>query len=148
MQFQDQVSFVAHMNEEEREFAASIREAGNRLRNHCFAASWGAGWWTDMATGKPMDKTTMKALVPTKLMLTVSELSEAMEGDRKDLMDDHLPWRKSIEVELADAVIRIADLAGALNLDLGGAIAEKMHYNAHRNDHKLDARAAAGGKRY
>jgi NTP pyrophosphatase (non-canonical NTP hydrolase) len=53
-----------------------------------------------------------------------------------------------IEVELADAVIRIADLAGALELDLGSAIAEKMAYNAQRADHKPEARAAAGGKSF
>jgi len=38
--------------------------------------------------------------------------------------------------------------AGALNLDLGGAIAEKLAYNAQRADHKPEARAAAGGKTY
>lgn len=52
------------------------------------------------------------------------------------------------EVELADAVIRIFDLAGAYGMDLGGAIAEKLAYNAHRADHKPEARAAAGGKAY
>lgn len=52
------------------------------------------------------------------------------------------------EVELADAVIRIADLAGGLGLDLGGAIAEKLAFNAVRPDHKPEARAVAGGKSY
>ena len=89
-----------------------------------------------------------KALVAEKLCLTHSEISEAMEGHRKGLMDDKLPHRPMIEVELADAVIRIADLAGALGLDLGGAIAEKMAFNAVRPDHKPEARAAAGGKAY
>jgi NTP pyrophosphatase (non-canonical NTP hydrolase) len=63
-------------------------------------------------------------------------------------MDDHLPLRSMLEVELADAVIRIADLAGALDLDLGGAIAEKLAYNAKRADHNPENRAAAGGKAY
>ncbi len=81
-------------------------------------------------------------------MLIVSEVAEAMEGHRKDLMDDKLPHRKMIEVELADAVIRIFDLAGAMNLDMGGAIAEKMNFNATRDDHKLENRKAAGGKAY
>lgn len=71
-----------------------------------------------------------------------------MEGHRKNLMDTHLPNRPMIEVELADAVIRIADLAGALDLDLGGAIAEKMAYNATRADHKPEARAGINGKVY
>ena len=79
---------------------------------------------------------------------TLAEVAEAMEGHRKSLMDDKLPHRKMIEVELADVVIRVADLAGALGLDLGGAIAEKMSYNAVRLDHKPEAHLAPGGKAY
>ena len=71
-----------------------------------------------------------------------------MEGDRKNLMDDHLPHRKMIEVELADAVIRIGDLAGKLGLDLGGAIDEKLVYNRNRADHKKENRLQEGGKKY
>lgn len=47
-------------------------------------------------------------------VLIHSELSEAAEGLRKDLMDDHLPHRKMFEVELADAFIRTCDLIGHL----------------------------------
>ena len=83
-----------------------------------------------------------------KLCLIHSEISEAMEGHRKGLMDDKLPHRPMMEVELADAVIRIFDLAGALDFDLGGAIAEKMAFNAQRPDHKLENRVAEGGKAY
>ncbi len=86
--------------------------------------------------------------VPKLLMLIVSELSEAMEGHRKDLMDDHLPTRKMFEVEIADALIRIFDLAAAHSLDIEGAYREKLRYNAARADHKPEARKAAGGKRY
>jgi len=75
-----------------------------------------------------------------------SEVSEAMEGARKNLMDDHLPERPMLEVELADAVIRIMDLAGGLNLDLGGAIADKLLYNTERADHKPENRAKYNGK--
>lgn len=45
-------------------------------------------------------------------------------------MSDSLPHRSAVEVELADAVIRIADLAGALGLDLGPTIAELLAFNA------------------
>ena len=86
--------------------------------------------------------------VPEKLALIHSEISEALEGHRKDLMDDKLPHRKMIEVELADAVIRIADLAGALGLYLEGAMIEKMAYNAQRADHKPENRGKEGGKAY
>lgn len=82
------------------------------------------------------------------LMLCVSELAEAMEGHRKNLSDDKLPHRPQIEVELADCLIRIFDLAGGLELDLGGAFDEKMEYNAQRADHKIENRLKEGGKKY
>jgi len=139
----------------------TIADAGNILQAACHSASYNAGWWKHHAEGQvydliriikapltPLEKLLAKALVAQKLCLSHSEISEAMEGHRKGLMDDKLPHRPMIEVELADAVIRIADLAGALGLDLGGAIAEKMAFNAQRPDHKPEARAAAGGKAY
>ena len=76
----------------------------------------------------------------TSIALIHSELSEALEGDRKETMDNHLPHRKTVEVELADAFIRLFDLCGRLNLDIGGAIAEKFEYNKHRADHKKENR--------
>jgi hypothetical protein len=60
-----------------------------------------AGWWSDPATGQPKDRN-----VGEILMLIVSEIAEAMEGHRKSLMDDKLPHRPMLEVELADACIR------------------------------------------
>ena len=51
-------------------------------------------------------------------MLVVSEISEAMEGERKDLMDDHLTHRKMGEVEMADAAIRLFDYAGGYKIKL------------------------------
>lgn len=66
------------------------------------------------------------------IALIHSEISEALEGLRKDKMDEHCPDLKSVEVELADAIIRILDFAGARNLQLGKAIIEKMLYNITR----------------
>lgn len=86
--------------------------------------------------------------IGTLIALCHSELSEALEGARKDLNDDHLPDRKMIEVELADCIIRILDMAGSLDLDVAGAIAEKHQYNANRADHKRANRAADGGKKF
>ena len=100
-------------------------------------------WWVDLETGQPKERN-----VPEMLMLIVSELAEAMEGHRKDFMDDKLPHRKMLEVGLADALIRLLDLAGGLGLDLGGAYTEKMAYNETRVDHTNAARLAAGGKKY
>lgn len=103
-----------------------------------------AGWWNNSAGG--YDPTSRN--VPEMLCLIHSEISEAMEGHRKSLMDDKLPHRPMIEVELADAVIRIMDLAGGLGMDLGGAIVEKRAFNRTREDHKLEIRQKDGGKAY
>lgn len=100
-------------------------------------------WWTDLTTGEPIQRN-----VGEMLMLVVSELAEAMEGHRKSLMDDHLPRRAMLEVELADALIRLLDIAGGLKLNLGCAFVEKMEYNATRHDHTIEARRAEGGKKY
>lgn len=126
----------------------AIRQAGSELQAACHEAAVSSGWWTDLRTGEPQTEEVITASIPTKLLLIVSEVIEGFEGLRKDLMDDKLPHRKMLEVELADAVIRCFDLAGAAKLDLGGAIAEKMAYNAQREDHKLEVRRQAGGKAF
>lgn len=111
----------------------------------CHGNSKAAGWWNHLITGEPLPLTQER--VGDKLMLIVTEVAEAKEGHRKGLMDSHLPHREMIEVELADAVIRIADLAGALGLDLAGAVVEKLQYNQNRPDHKLENRRGEGGKK-
>lgn len=126
-----------------------VQTAGDILTQVCHEASYNAGWWHDRKGQDQTNPTVMEEqnVVPTKLCLIHSEVSEGLEGHRKDLNDDHLPHRKMLEVELADAVIRIFDLAGALRYDLGGAIAEKLAYNSQRADHKPETRNKVGGKR-
>ena len=71
-----------------------------------------SGWWTDINTGESLESKQgeqPKRNVPEMLCLVHSEVSEAMEGFRKNLMDDKLPHRQMLEVELADAVIRILE---------------------------------------
>lgn len=138
---------------------AGIAAAGQVLQSQCHGASLAADWWFHHPTGldlieivrnpkTPLESLLAGALIAQKLCLSHSELSEAMEGQRKGLMDDKLPHRPMIEVEIADAIIREFDLGGALGLDVPGAIAEKMAFNAVRPDHKPEARLAAGGKSF
>jgi len=108
----------------------------NGLAAFCHASSVIPGWWDN-----PRNPGELIALMH-------SELSEALEGIRKDAQDDHLPEFKSVEVELADALIRIFDYAGATNLRLGEAFVAKLAYNAQRADHKRENRAKVGGKSF
>lgn len=70
------------------------------------------------------------------LMLVVSELAEACEEIRK--FPDPKHWYKEngkiegFPVELADAVIRIADMCGKYGIDLEQMIKLKMKYNEGR----------------
>lgn len=102
-----------------------------------------AKWWVDLHTGEPI-----KRNVGELLMLCVSELAEAMEGDRKGLMDDKLPHRRMFDVEIVDCFIRLFDIAGGLIPDFGTIFNEKMAYNAQRADHKIENRKLEGGKKY
>ena len=121
-------------------------EALAELQAHVYQGNVKAGWWTNLATGELKEKGNITEVL-AKLCLVHSEVSEACEGVRKNLMDDKLPHRKMGEVELADAVIRILDLCGHEGYDLAGAIQEKLLFNAIRPDHKLEHRLAEGGKK-
>lgn len=114
----------------------------NNLVHVCFNNAREAGWHKEVA---PEVEGYLKA---TQLMLMVSEIAEAMEGVRKDLKDEHLQNRPMVEVELADAIIRIADFSGRWGLDLGGAVVEKLEYNKKRADHKPENREKDGGKKF
>lgn len=130
---------------------ARIKHAAEVLQNQCHGLAYACGWWHDLGSGA--DLTTgpgepTKRNVGELLCLVHSEISEAMEGHRKGLADDKLPHRPMLEVEMADAVIRLFDMAGGMGLDLPGAIAEKLAYNASRADHKPENRRADGGKKF
>ena len=113
----------------------------NRYAAEAHAAN--AKWWQDLETGERITRNKGELLC-----LIHSEISEAMEGERKNLMDDKLPHRRMAEVELFDALIRIFDYAGAFGYDLEGAYREKMAFNASRADHTHEARRANGGKAF
>ena len=166
----------------------------NLLAQEIHADNVAAGWWEK------------DQCLFTKFQLVSTEVAEATEGERKNLMDDKLPKRKMGEVELADALIRTLDIAGHLkiscstsydqltlpsmpkninifkvhwfinkaliafeevrsprslavlikhimiagemmNYDIVAAMEEKRAFNKVREDHKLENRAKANGKK-
>lgn len=70
--------------------------------------------------------------MPECIALMHSELSEALEADRKDLMSDKLTTRPGVEEEFADVIIRILDCAAQFNLDVIGAMLDKHDFNKGR----------------
>lgn len=117
-----------------------------KLQEQVYQQNVKAGWWTNLQTKDLKSKGDVTEIL-AKLALVHSEVSEALEGVRKGLMDDKLNHRPMVEVELADAVIRILDLCGHEGYDLAGAIEEKLKFNAVREDHKMENRLKDGGKK-
>lgn len=99
----------------------------NTLVERAHTTAKSKGWW-DGATYN----------IPEKLALIHSEVSEALEEYRTGMAlqrvevsaDDGKPL--GFATELADVVIRVADLCGLLGIDLGAVISQKMAYNDTR----------------
>jgi NTP pyrophosphatase (non-canonical NTP hydrolase) len=105
-------------------------------QSHALAVS--KGWW-------PRSSSTAPTNIPEKLALIHSEVSEALEAYRDGDMvtrlqvtgfnqDSETPVMKPVgfPIELADVVIRVADLCGHLGIDLEDAIRVKHEYNRTR----------------
>lgn len=75
------------------------------LQNEIHTQNVEKGWWDEQ---RPFE---------VFACLFHSELSEAVEGHRKGLMDDHLPHREMWKVEVADFVIRCMDWLGSVGND-------------------------------
>jgi hypothetical protein len=85
----------------------------NTLRDQIHASNVEAGWWSDLKTQTSILTTRNR---PEMLCLIGSELIEAHTDGFEP--DGHLPQYPAFHVEIADAAIRILDLAGADNIDL------------------------------
>lgn len=110
------------------------------------------GFWDNYEGTKEL-KGLRQAFISQMLMLIVSELSEALEALRKDntateynveaiknWVDNGVTFKTEFEQnikdkfedEIADAFIRILDLAGGLGIDLGFFVKNKLLYNSLR----------------
>jgi NTP pyrophosphatase (non-canonical NTP hydrolase) len=112
------------------------------------------GWWNDLQTGEYLgcdypngEEPKGSKSVGDQISLIHTEISESYEGYRKNKADDHCPQFTSLEVELADALIRILDTAGGMKLRLAEAFEAKMEYNRNRPDHNPANRKLADGKK-
>lgn len=118
----------------DQQFAADFQAKCHEA--HANAAS--KGFWEARnslildCVGSGHEELVQKLIESQNIALMRSELSEALEGSRKGLADDHLPQFDMLTVELADVIIRAMDHAGWAKLPLGEAIVAKMAYNASR----------------
>lgn len=104
-----------------------------------------AKWWQDIDTGVPLSRNKGELLA-----LIHSEVSEALEGERKSLMDDKLPQYRMAPVEIIDTIIRCLDYLAGFHpdVDVQEVFDAKMAFNATREDHTHEARRIAGGKQF
>ena len=126
---------------------AMFLELLEMIRDNCYANSKAHGFWDEAWN------------LGEKIALIHSELSEALEAHRSKLPtmflhnDIQYHWQdgqvkmtpqrdkemkllskpEGLAIELADAIIRIMDLCGKLDIDIGRAILTKMEYNSTRS---------------
>lgn len=92
-----------------------------QLQGLIYDAMQANGFWADSVT------------FGDKIALLHSELSEALEADRKQILnDDKIPEFTGVEAEFADTLIRLLDTAGRYDMRLGEAFVAKMLVNLQR----------------
>lgn len=138
----------------------------NDLSKQLFEQNKRAGWWDDLdAINKVAQDEELRNKLDSifktdfvaffimllkcqKLALIHSEVSEAMEGLRKNLKDDHLPNFDMFSTEIADVIIRSLDLASAFKYPIADITVQKIEYNSTRADHQKESRNGENSKQF
>lgn len=109
----------------------------NDLVKDAHARAMRKGFWPrwEVSKGEPAIDWS-KVNLPEKLALVHSEVSEALECLRNGEISSSAPLLGTKPIgfpsELADIVIRVADICGALGIDLEAEIIQKSAYNETR----------------
>lgn len=102
----------------------------------CYTTACDKGWWVDYVTDKNHRVILTPDELAAKLCLIHSEVSEALEdvrtGDVEPGTVDDAGKSVGLPSELADIIIRVFDLCGALGIDITDALRQKMAYNDQR----------------
>ena len=110
----------------------TLRTRQDEIHENAVLHGWWEGW-----------KECSESALPEKILLVHAELSEAVEEYRDGKLDTRIGAGGKPEgfwIEMADAVIRILDMAGAFGIDLEHLIEMKHQYNKtrpHRHGGKL-----------
>ena len=123
-----------------------MKKTLNQLRDEAYKNAVEHGFHDD-DNNFSISKSVFHALFAQRIALIHSELSEALEADRKERFadlrsfDDSLqPFedkfkayiKDTIQDELADTIIRVLDLCGWLEIDIQRHVELKMKYNSER----------------
>lgn len=103
-----------------------LSELPQEAHGAAVAAGWYDGIWGPTPEG-----------VAVRLALIHAEVSEALEEVRRPGPELVTP---ALGEELADVVLRVADLAGWLEIDLAAAVQSKMEINRTRTRRHGDKR--------
>lgn len=128
MELEDRKILLSIIEKEYSPIRIMVRDVFENARAHGF-------WYED--TDKKKERLVRIGAIPQALALIHSEISEALEESREPNFDPQIiDWQGlkpiGFPIELADAMIRIMDLAGAFDIDLNKAIRLKHEFNLTR----------------